>query len=140
MAPPVANVPELSPAPAPTALVATLPAAQVTFALTPAKHNDGILDYGSVEGRKLYTTATAALTIKIDVSPHQTLMLLTEMSRKSYDNGWGICGKSHASSTPMEPSFKPMIYSKNMAWSPSNRHMTSQLLTPILLPEWLRMV
>ena len=89
MAPPVSNVPELSPAPAPTALVATLPAAQVTFALTPAKHNDGILDYGSVEGRKLYTTATAALTIKIDVSPHQTLMLLTEMSRKSYDNGWG---------------------------------------------------
>ena len=70
-------------------MVAPPPEAGVTFSLTPAKHNDGILNYGSVEGRKLYTTATAALTIKIDVSPHQTLMLLTEMSRKSYDNGWG---------------------------------------------------
>lgn len=65
------------------------PAPQVIFALTPAKHNDGILDYGSTEGRKLYLSATAALPIKIDVTPHQTLMLLTEMSRKSYDNGWG---------------------------------------------------
>jgi hypothetical protein len=90
MAQPVANVPELHPAPALPALEAPPPEAGVTFSLTAAKHNDhGILNYGSVEGRKLYTTATAALTIKINVSPHQTLMLLTEMSRKSYDNGWG---------------------------------------------------
>jgi hypothetical protein len=89
MAPPVANIPELLPAPAPPALLAPPPTAGVTFALTPAKHNNGILDYGSVKGRKLYTTATAALPIKIDVSPHQTLMLLTEMSCKSYNNGWG---------------------------------------------------
>ena len=61
----------------------------ITFALTPAKHNDGILDYGSTEGRKLYLSSITALPIKIDVTPHQTLMLLTEMSRKSYDNGWG---------------------------------------------------
>ena len=60
----------------------------ITFALTPAKHNDGILDYGSTEGRKLYLSSITALPIKIDVTPHQTLMLLTEMSRKSYNDGW----------------------------------------------------
>jgi hypothetical protein len=59
------------------------------FSLTPAMHTIGILDYGSVEGCKLYAKATAALSIKIDVTPQQTLILLTEMSQKSYDNGWG---------------------------------------------------
>jgi hypothetical protein len=84
------NIPA-PPAPvmAPQAPIQQAPAPGVTFSLTPAKHNNGVLDYGSTEGRKLYVTATAALPIKVDVSPHQTLMLLTEMSHKSYDNGWG---------------------------------------------------
>ena len=77
------------PAVAAQAAAAVPPAVAAGFSLTPAMHTNGILDYGSVEGRKLYATATAALSMKIDVTPQQTLMLLTEMSRKSYDNGWG---------------------------------------------------
>ena len=59
------------------------------FALTPSAAIQGVIDFRTAEGRKLYERATARLgEIPYDCTPENLFRFIEEVSKRGTDHGW----------------------------------------------------
>ena len=59
------------------------------FALTPSAAIEGVIDFRTAEGRKLYERATARLSdILFDCTPENLFRFIEEVSKRATDHGW----------------------------------------------------
>ena len=91
--PPLPLVPPVPPVPEPLVLQEPEPVAPVVaaipFALTPAVAIDGIVDYTTSEGRKLYNSASYKLEEELyDCKPDGLYQFLQSLSTRAQEFGW----------------------------------------------------
>ena len=63
-------------------------AQQIRFALSPALVDNGVIDYATVAGQKLWKNATSPLTNALDVEADHLLGFLEELKNRSKQFGW----------------------------------------------------
>ena len=74
---------------------ASIPQGNITFALTPAMTYEGLVDYSTAQGRKLYDNATAKLDDELfDCNAEDLYAFLKSLKDRARDYGWegvGTC-------------------------------------------------
>ena len=61
----------------------------IPFALTPSAAIEGVVDFRTAEGRKLYERVTARLSdILFDCTPENLFRFIEEVSKRGTDHGW----------------------------------------------------
>ena len=79
------------------------PQGNVAFALTPAMTHDGIVDYSTTQGRKLYDNATAKLDDELfDCNAEDLCAFLKPLKDRAREHGWEGEGAG-ALSIPEDP-------------------------------------
>jgi hypothetical protein len=64
-------------------------AAPVTFARAPALHNQGILDYGTSAGAKLFAKNTTRMYLEgFDIDPDGVKVFLAQTLHRATNSGW----------------------------------------------------